>query len=84
MDTDVLKEWELSPYERLFGQYSDEELKNVQEIHNYIISKPDEDKIYGDQMWLNNCFRLAVPMIQNVRLASQTYQMSNARIIKGK
>ena len=45
----------LTPYEKLVGQYTEGDVKMMNNVHEYIInSKPEKD--FGDVMWINNCY----------------------------
>ena len=45
----------LTPYEKMVGQYSEDDVKMMNDVHEYIInSKPEKD--FGDVMWIKNCY----------------------------
>ena len=40
---------------KMFGQYTEGEVKVMNDVHEYIINgKPEKD--FGDVMWINNCY----------------------------
>ena len=50
----------LTPYEKIVGEFTDEEIKVMGSVYNYIMRK--DDKNFGDKMWINNCYNNSICM----------------------
>ena len=45
----------LTPYEKMLGQYTDDDIKMMNSVYDYIMNKNPE-KDFGDEMWIHNCY----------------------------
>ena len=61
----------LTPYEMMLGQYTEDDIKMMNSVYNYIMNKNPE-KDFGDETWIHNCYNV------DLNMRSEKPQANNA------